>query len=70
MEAVEASNPVAVCTGKVASASPLKIKTGQKLTLSEKHVIKCRETGKLEEDDNVVLLRQQGGQKYIIVGVF
>lgn len=70
MEAVAASNPVAVCMGTVTDVSPLKIKTGQKLVLSEAHVVKCRETGKLKEQDNVVMLRQQGGQKYIILGVF
>ena len=69
-EAVNASNPVAVCMGNVKSVSPLKIKLGQKLMLSEKQLIKCKEIGNLKEQDNVVLLRQQGGQKYIILGGF
>lgn len=69
-EAVRASCPVAVCTGTVTSASPLKIKIDQKLTLGEKQLIKCRETGSLNVKDGVVLLRQQGGQKYIVLGVF
>lgn len=69
-EAVNASNPVAVCMGNVKSVLPLKIKLGQKLMLSEKQLIKCKEIGNLKEQDNVVLLRQQGGQKYIILGVF
>lgn len=69
-EAVAASAPVAVCTGEVTSASPLKIKLDQKLILQEKQLIKCREIGSLKEKNNVVLLREQGGQKYIILGVF
>ena len=68
-EAVAASSPVAVFTGTVAAVSPLKIKD-QKLILREKQLIKCREIGKLEEKCSVVLLREQGGQKYIILGVF
>ena len=54
-EAVEASGPV---------------KISSKLTLGSHQMIKCRETGELANQDHVVLLRQQGGQKYIILGVF
>lgn len=69
-EAVAASCPVAVCIGTVNCASPLKIKIDQKLILGEKQLLKCRETGSLKEKDSVVLLREQGGQKYIVLGVF
>lgn len=69
-EAVAASCPVAVCTGTVNCASPLKIKIDQKLILGEKQILKCREIGSLKEKDSVVLLREQGGQKYIVLGVF
>ena len=69
-EAVAASSPVAVFTGTVAAVSPLKIKVDQKLILREKQLIQCREIGKLEDKCSVVLLREQGGQKYIILGVF
>ena len=70
VEALAASNPTAVCTGTVMRVSPLKIKVGQKLTLSPKQLILCREIGTLNEKSSVVLLRAQGGQKYIILGVF
>ena len=70
MEAVAASNPVAVCMGTVSGVSPLRIKVAQKLTLSGSQILKCREIGNLKEKDNVVLIRAQGGQKYIILGVF
>lgn len=69
-EAVAAASPVAVCTGTVTCASPMKIKIDQKLVLGEKQLIKCREIGSLKTKDNVVLLREQGGQKYIVLGVF
>lgn len=69
-EAVEASGPVAVCTGTVINAAPLQVKISSKLTLGSHQMIKCLETGELANQDHVVLLRQQGGQKYIILGVF
>lgn len=117
VDAVEATKPVNVCFGTVTSASPLKINVEQKMTLTEKQLILCREvteyttnvtvnwvsesaltththtgdsggttgatnlahthniTGKksitvhngLVVGDEVILLRQQGGQKYIVV---
>jgi len=125
VDAVEATKPVNVCFGTVTSASPLKINVEQKMTLTEKQLILCREvteyttnvtvnwvsesaltththtvsgtdsngdtidlttgatnlahthniTGKksitvhngLVVGDEVILLRQQGGQKYIVI---
>lgn len=69
MEAVAAANPVAVYTGTVSVVSPLKIKLGQKIMLTEKQLVKCKEIGTIEKEDRVVLLREQGGQKYIVLGV-
>lgn len=70
LDAVNASKPVEVCFGKVTSTSTLKIFVDQKLLLSDKQLIITEsivQSG-LAVGDKVVLLRQQGGQKYIIMG--
>ena len=69
IEAVQAANPVSVCRGSVENVSPLAIKIDQKLTLSGKQLEKCKEIGEINKSDTVILLREQGGQKYIILGV-
>lgn len=78
LDAVEASKPVQVCFGKVISVSPLEILVEQKLLLGERQLVLCRnvcDMGKpqvtihngLVVGDEVILLRQQGGQKYVAV---
>ena len=122
-QAVDASNPVNICFGKVMSASPLKVMVDQKLLLSSaqllltnnvtdyetkitlldelftedithnhsytdtsdggtssgttgdnthNHEIKIVEKrvkihNALKDGDNVIMVRQQGGQKYVII---
>lgn len=70
LDAVDASKPVQVCFGKVTSVSPLKILVEQKLLLGDKQLIITESATKsgLVVGDKVVLLRQQGGQKYIVMG--
>lgn len=87
LDAVEASKPVNVCFGEVVSASPLKIKVEQKMTLGKLQLILSRNvtefTLKIKHEDEssekitiknalkkgekVILIRQQKGQKYIVV---
>ncbi len=69
LDAVKASNPVSVNHGKVTGVSPLKVQINQKITLSEAQLLQCKEIGTIEDGDEVILLREQGGQKYIILGV-
>lgn len=69
LEAVLAANPVSVCRGNVKSVSPLSIQIDQKITLSGSQLEKCKEIGEIKESDTVILLREQGGQKYVILGV-
>lgn len=70
LDAVNAAKPVEVCFGKVASTSALKIFVDQKLLLSDKQLIITESIAKsgLAVGNKVVLLRQQGGQKYIVMG--
>ena len=67
-EAENAKKPVQVCFGKVTNASPLKIQIDQKITLGMAQLVLTRTVyNLLEQGDEVVLLRQQGGQKYIVI---
>jgi orotate phosphoribosyltransferase len=69
IEAVNATNPAAVCFGKVTKASPLKIYVEQKLTLTAKQLVLARKVteNRLVVGDEVILFREQGGQRYIVV---
>lgn len=94
VEAVNASQPMAVVKGKVISVAPLQIMVDQKLILSETQLTGCGIAGcgptisvqpkddigvyrliidtknrnMLEIDDDVLMLRANGGQQYIIIG--
>lgn len=68
LEAMKAEKPVNVCFGKVISVSPLKILVEQKLTLSKAQLVQSKTVADygLAVGDEVILIRQQGGQKYVI----
>ena len=69
-EAVNAECPVSVCFGRVMSISPLKVLIDQKMTLGTAQLVKTKTVmgdNSLTKGDEVVLLRQQGGQKYIMI---
>lgn len=81
-EAVEASKPVNVCFGKVTNDSPLQILVDQKMTLGSAQLVLTRNVtefttiegtkqmtfhNQLEKGEEVILLRMQGGQKYIVL---
>ena len=68
LEAMKAEKPVNVCFGKVTSVSPLKILVEQKLTLSKAQLVQSKTVADygLAVGDEVILIRQQGGQKYVI----
>lgn len=68
VEAVEAKKPTALMFGKVTSTSPLRVTIEQKLNLSEKQLI-CgmNVIGELAADDEVIILRMQGGQRFLVL---
>lgn len=67
-ETEKALCPVEVCFGKVVSESPLKIQVDQKITLGKAQLVLTRTVhNALNTGEEVVLLRQQGGQKYIVL---
>ena len=67
IDAVNASNPVAVMFGKVLSTNPLKINVEQKMTLTKEQLVLTASIGELQISDEIILLRMQGGQRFIIL---
>lgn len=74
VEAVEATAPPRVLFGLVIGTSPLTVRADQKLTLSGEalavaagtRAIRDVQPG-LQAGDKVILLRMQGGQKYVVL---
>ncbi len=68
LDTFESSKPVCILFGKVECLDPIEILIEQKLTLKSNQLA-CCDMGEnpLEIGDLVALLRQQGGQKYLIL---
>lgn len=79
MDAFIASKPTDIAFGKVISAKPLKIQIDQKLILTSTMLVLTRNVtdykdekeflihNALKNGDQVLLIRQSGGQKYIVL---
>ena len=73
LDAVNATRPVNVVFGVLASVSPVRVAIDQKLTLDEnflvitKHIDDLMLSEELTEGDRLVLLQMQGGQRYLIL---
>jgi len=83
LEAVESKDPMRFCFGRVSKVDPLEIWIDQKLTIPESALIltgmvskiTCEAEGigritldnSLKAGDQVILIRVDGGQKYIIL---
>ena len=74
LEAYEASYPVKVLFGRVASAAPLAVRIDQKHTIPQEFLTVAAGTRRIQDvqpglqaGDKVVLLRMQGGQRYILL---
>lgn len=67
--AIEQEKPAAVVTGRVVATGRLKIETEQKLVIDEEFIIfpKRLYNYKWEKDENVVLIRCDGGQRYLLI---
>ena len=82
VNAVEAGKPADFCYGTVTSTSPLKIMIAQKLTLGSTQLVLTRNVtnfkakingeeitieNALKIGEKVVLVRQKGGQKFLVL---
>ena len=69
IDAVNATDPVAIRYGEVISINPLQIRIDQKLVLG-KEQLKLTKTvvdKPLIKDEKLLIIRMQGGQQYIVV---
>ena len=67
LEAIEASKPTVVLFGTVSSINPLSVYLEQKRTITKGFLVVCDKVKNLVVGDTVVMIRMQGGQKYIII---
>ncbi|MEY8428423.1 DUF2577 family protein [Lachnospiraceae bacterium 46-15] len=68
VSAVEASKPCNTFTGKVMEVSPLEISIGQKIILDDEFItLTSTVKEKIKRGSNVLMIRQAGGQRYIVV---
>lgn len=63
VEAIETQRPMSILFGKVTSTDPLKVKVGESLVLQEKQLYL---DSLVENNEDVILIKQQGGQKYLV----
>lgn len=70
LAAVEASKPAAVIVGTVTQSSPMVVTIEQRLPLEEDFlIIPKRLKGTLNVGDGLLMIREQGGQRYAILDV-
>ena len=67
VNANKSQKPVSVYFGKVTNTSPLKILVEQKITLSEAQLVRTKAVESLTQNDGVVLLSMQGGQRFVVI---
>ena len=68
LDAVHASQPTTIVFGSVTSVSPLKVRISQLLELPSASLIPTSAVkNKLAVGDEVILIRQQGGQRYVVL---
>jgi len=69
VEAVDAAQPVALMLGQSAvDNGELTVAVEQKLQLSDEQLIVLKGV-EVKTGDTVVLLREQGGQRFVVLGV-
>lgn len=66
LNAVEAEKPVDIVMGRVISKEPLKVRIEQRLVIEGGFIDVC--SGAVYDvESEVVLLRQRGGQRYLLI---
>ncbi|WP_260989898.1 DUF2577 domain-containing protein [Paenibacillus xylanexedens] len=68
-QAVDAAGPVAIMYGTVSGTSPLEILVDQRFSLPKELLIVTETVSKysLTSGDQVLLLRMQGGQNFVVL---
>lgn len=65
VETFEATKPVEVIMGKVLEENPPKVVITDDLIITKEQM---QSLGDLKKDAIVIVMRQQGGQKYLVIG--
>lgn len=68
VNAVEAKKPVNILFGKVSSTSPLVVRLSADQIYSQEFLVTLNPTPIFQIGDVLVLIRIQGGQKFLILG--
>lgn len=68
-EAVAQEEPTAVLSGTVTKLNPLTVQIDQKLILTKEFLTVTKEVKSRLSLGKVILLKVQGGQKYLILGM-
>lgn len=69
IEAVQQADPMEVVHGTITQLEPLTIKVDQKITLTKEFLIVTKEIKVGLTPGKVILIKLQGGQKYLILGM-
>lgn len=69
MEAVRQAEPMEVVHGTITQLEPLTIKVDQKMTLTKQFLMVTKEIKAGLTLGKVILIKLQGGQKYLILGM-
>lgn len=68
LSAVDSTNPVQVLFGTVTKTNPIEITVHQKLLLTRDFLVHLQRDGSaLVQGDTVLLVRVQGGQKFVVM---
>jgi len=67
IDAVKQAQPCNVLFGRIESVNPLRVRINQKLILSSEFLVLTRTMWNCQVGENVVVLKAQGGQKYIVL---
>ena len=67
VEAVEAGAPCGVFFGRVTATAPLTVRLDSRFVLESGHLLRADRAAHLREGDAVLLLRAQGGKRYVIL---
>jgi Protein of unknown function (DUF2577). len=68
LETIQSDKPVELIQGSVRSVEPLEVVLDQRLTLTQGQLYKLKGS-EVAEGDRVFLMREQKGQKFLILGV-
>jgi hypothetical protein len=68
VDAVEERDPVMIMQGRIETVKPISIRVADSLLLTKKQLVGGFWSPKPIVGEHVILIREQGGQKFIVLG--